>query len=369
MNDSNLLREIDHESKIQQIAGAFLGAPVRLLSAVRQGRKILHQAFSSGISNKFFLEAETLERFVLKEAPHYANSLPFCRASLQFQQHLSRSGLLIPEYHSLSDDNTIFHFVLLEDGRHRIFTLQQLADGSEFPSMPMIVKGAVDALYSLHTAALSLPNNNLPHHNVFDCVSDLLTQGRVELEPKLNSQWLQHKTEVLELIKAFSWQVNHYKAQAESVGYFEAIQPVHGDFHLNNLLFSSRGAVSAILDFDDAKNDNPIQDFARLAVSLCIFRFHADPQRPLALLPTSIDLPLLIELLAHAKGVESDWITNGPFVPTLKCIALQMAFIGLLSGMYGTAQLRALRLFPAMLDAGCQELDALITKDQRHGIS
>jgi len=368
MSGSNLLREIDHESKIQQVAGAFIGAPVRLLSAVRQGRKTLRQALSSGVSNKFFLESETLERFVLKEAPCYANSLSFCRASLQFQQHLSRSGVLIPEYHSLSSDNTLFHFVLLEDGRHRIFTLQRLASGSEFPSMPMIVKGAVDALYSLHAAALSLPNNNLPRHNVFDCVNDLLTQGRVELEPKLNGQWLQHKTEVLELIKAFSWQVNHYKARAESVGYFEAIQPVHGDFHLNNLLFCSRGSVSAILDFDDAKNDNPIQDFARLAASLCIFRFHADPQRPLAPLPTSVDLPLLIELLAHAKGVDRDWITMGPFVPTLKCIALQMAFIGLLSGMYDTAQLRALRLFPAMLNAECQELDSLITKDQRHGI-
>ncbi|MNN12413.1 Phosphotransferase enzyme family protein [compost metagenome] len=144
---------------------------------------------------------------------------------------------------------------------------------------------------------------------------------------------------------------------------------MHGDFHLNNLLFSSSGTVSAILDFDDAKNDNPIQDFARLAVSLCIFRFYVDPQRPLALLPTSVDLPLLLELFAHLKGVEIARITKGPFLPTLKCIALQMAFIGLLSGMYGTAQLRELRLFPTMLDAGCQELDALIRKEQMHGIS
>ncbi|MEB0043074.1 MULTISPECIES: aminoglycoside phosphotransferase family protein [unclassified Pseudomonas] len=345
MSGPNFLRKIDHDGKIQQVAGAFISAPVRLLAVVRQGRKALHQAFSSGISNKFFMETEGLERFVLKEAPPYASSLSFCRASLQFQQHLARSGLLIPEYRSLSDDNTTFHFVLLEDGRERIFTLQRLADGYEFPSLPMIVKGAVDALYSLHTSALSMPNNKLPHYNVFDCVNDLLVQGRIEPEPKLNCQWLRHKTKVLELIKTFSWTVNHYKVQAESVGYFEDIQPVHGDFHLNNLIFSSSGAVSAMLDFDDAKNDNPIQDFARLAVSLCIFSFHIDPQRPLALLPTSMDLPLLLELLAHSKSVEIARIKKGPFPPTLKCIALQMAFIGLLSGMYGTAQLRELRLF------------------------
>lgn len=368
MSASNFPREIDHDSKIQQVARAFVNAPVQILAEVRQGRKILGQVFSSGISNKFFLETEELERFVLKEAPPYASSLPFCRASLKFQQHLGRSGLLIPEYRSLSDDKTTFHFVLLEDGRERIFTLQRMADGNEFPSVPMIVKGAVDALYSLHTSALSLPNN-LPHHNIFDCVNDLLVQGRIELEPKLNNQWLQYKTEVLELIRTFSWQINLYKAQAESVGYFENIQPVHGDFHLNNLLFSSGGAVSAILDFDDAKNDNPIQDFARLAVSLCVFRFHVDPQRPLALLPTSMDLPLLLELLAHSKVVDIARITKGPFLPTLKCIALQMAFIGLLSGVYSTAKLQDLRTFPTMLDTGCQELESLIRKEQMHGIS
>lgn len=86
--------------------------------------------------------------------------------------------------------------------------------------------------------------------------------------------------------------------------------------------------------------------------------------------------------LENCEVVEIDWDRRRPwlyedgrtapiwpFLPTLKCIALQMAFIGLLSGMYGTAQLRELRLFPTMLDAGCQELDALIRKEQMHGIS
>ncbi|CRM79519.1 aminoglycoside phosphotransferase family protein [Pseudomonas fluorescens] len=369
MSDCDFSNKSDHDPLIRQVAAAFVSEPVRVLPLVRQGRKTLRPAFSSGISNKFFLETAARERFVLKEAPAYANSLPFCQASLQFQQHLSRDGLLIPEYCCLSDDHTRFHLVQLEDGRERIFTLQRLADGGDFPCLPSLVRGAVDALHSLHTSALSLPDNHLPHGNVFDCVTDLLAQGRDELETKLNGPWRPYKTEVLALISAFSWQVNHYKSQAESAGYFERTQAVHGDFHLNNLLFNDRGTVSAILDFDDAKNDNPIQDFARLTVSLCVFKFHRDPQRPLAVIPTSVDVPLLLELLAHSKNIEILQFLKGPFVPTLKCIALQMAFIGLLCGMYGTDQLRELRLFPAMLDAGCNQLDALIKKEHLHGLS
>ena len=180
---------------------------------------------------------------------------------------------------------------------------------------------------------------------------ELFTYGYNEIEQKHPKEWPSNRLAVRRLVDYYGLCVTQYFRTAKNCGYFLHTQPVHGDFHINNLLFSSSGKVTALLDFDDTKIDNPIQDIARIAASLAVFDFFNSPNNPLRNIPTDVDLALLryiMGLYFHGRPIQKDLLNT--FIPTLKCISLQMGFIGILSGSLGLDKINELMLLPQMLE-------------------
>lgn len=336
-------------ASLKPIINQFISEDVSLIDHFQQGKRILTIGRNTGIARKAFLKASQ-GRYVLKEFPFYANDLVFAEEVTKYQRLLrERFGIPVPVHLPLKDDPEKF-CVIVQDSSQSIFTVQEMVDGATANDAGKAMISAAKTLGNLHLASHTIGAEGtkylLPKENIFANTVKLLERGKREL---IASRYADHANAIEQLVDLYKTYVFQL---AKQNGYRDTSLIVHGDYHINNSLFNSNDDVSAILDFDDAKYDNPVHDVARLANSVALFDFVEDPENPFNKVPDYVDknkMNLILEsyLDGFPQGAPP---IRGHFTAAVKCLAVQVAFIGLLCGGYRHNQLSELQRFPKFLD-------------------
>ncbi len=339
---------------LRTVAGRFGLRNIVILDSLQQGKRILRTGRDTGISRKAFLEASGA-RYILKEFPFYANDLGFAEDITRYQRLLKdRFELPIPRYLPLEEHPEKFCTVI-RNSNQSIFTVQQIANGGPPHERLCAATSAAKRLGMLHTASYLLGQEGIkyevPEEAIFTTTSKLLERGKLDI---LNFFQLSsgHISLLENLVVQYKIYTEKNELEAEEWGYTGGKILVHGDYHINNLLFDDRHNVTAVLDFDDAKYDHPIHDVARLANSIGLFDFISSPEKPFFQVPDKINIELINIILESYLGEFSAGkdIVRGVLCPAIKCLAIQVAFIGLLSGGYKFNQIDKLLEFPNFLD-------------------
>lgn len=328
---------------------------IEVLDRVRQGKKTLLSAQGQGTARKAFLRAAS-SKYVLKEFPWYVSDPDFPQAVTKLQTRLKTDfGLPIPAYVPAMDTKGFF----VRSEGHQISkacTLQEMVPCISWSGTMRQMKSSAKLLKKLHQATTSIcaegETRAFPKENVFDSTLDLLDIGRAELMRDRKHQFSETDMRKLDrLIDVYKDKVLSAKEDASRHGYSSAQILVHGDFHQNNVLFKSHGEVAGLVDFDNCCLDHPVNDVARMILSSCFFNV-SEGQHPFGSIPQSMDQKKAGVFLAEYKkdNAHAETVTDN-LKYAARAVALQLSFLGILTGGYKAEHLEELGRIPDRIDS------------------
>jgi len=340
---------------MNQLAKQFqVSGNIEVINHIRQGSKELFSDIAQGTAKKAFLKANT-GNFVLKEFPWFVTSTTFPDAVLGLQTNLRKQfGLPIPEYVSTVHDGEMY--ISIEGLENpRIVTLQDLIPCTSWSGSPEQIRSSAHTLRRLHLASGEMLNEGkitgIPTETIFDYTLSLLEVGYEEIIRDRRSDFSEQEIEKLDhLVGNYRKEILSAKESVLSNGYLSMMIPVHGDFHQNNILFDSYGNVAGIIDFDNCCIDHPVNDVARMMLSFGFFNV-SEGKHPFEKIPKQIETNSAYDFLSAylEDNIYAETIKNH-LAPTAKTAALQLAFLGVLTGGYDSSRLEELDKMPEKIE-------------------
>jgi len=343
------------KAEVNQLAKQFqVGESIEVINYIRQGRKELFSDIAQDTAKKAFLKVST-GNFVLKEFPWFVTSTTFPDAVLRLQTNLrERFGLPIPEYVSTVHDGKMY---VSMDGLEnlRIVTLQNLIVCTSWSGSPEQIRSSAHILRRLHLASGVMLSEGkitgIPTETVFDHTLSLLEVGYEEIIRDRISNFSEQEIEKLDhLVENYRKEILLAKESALSNEYLLIMIPVHGDFHQNNILFDSHGEVAGIVDFDNCCIDHPVNDVAKMILSFGFFNV-SEGKHPFEKIPKQIATNSASDFLSAylEDNIYAETIKNN-LAATAKTVALQLAFLGILTGGYNSSRLEELDEMPGKIE-------------------
>lgn len=337
---------------IQEVTSTFIEGPFEVQYIVRQGRKVISEDTNPGFARKAFI-ASNGQIFVLKNIPQYASSRPEAEARLALQCELRNKSLPIPEFLPQlgSPSSFIYH-------RHstpgQLYTMQKVVKGVTAEHLSAASENVIDLLLRIHSV-LKRSSIKLQRSSPFAVLKGLL---RISFDELVDRGRIRSKTDAdaaAKLLIAWRRHLSIYEREARDAGYYDRFQLIHGDCHLQNFLFNTSHQVIACLDFDDAKIDNPLNDFGRFITSTAIFDFYSHPNS-FPEIPTTINGQLLESQLAICYEAERHTRDAAlAFACVIKCCSLQVALLGFLSGAFLLVRIEEIILFQRRLECALND--------------
>lgn len=215
-------------------------------------------------------------KIVLKEIPWYCSSKEFTTYEIEFQKILSDLNYPIPNIYS-TVEGQLFCTSNYNNKESYIFA-QKFQDGESWKGNEKEYVSMAAALAKFHSGCYQVANKmvlyNPPKSNVFVLAKKMLDVAKQNIyETNVNV------LEMEDYYRYASEKIRKYQEQALTLGYFDLVVPVHGDFNPWNLIFSQTGEVVAILDFDNSILDNPVHDLCEALVDVCYFEYKPNTTR------------------------------------------------------------------------------------------
>ena len=315
---------------------------IRRIGSDRLGRveKVVEFDRGSSRSPKLLISRETSRWLLKRRAP--INAAPervrFCQ---DFQRRLELALVPVAAPQPFKSGETS-----LRMGDH-VYEYFRFVDGARYQRSVDHAQAAGEALGQLLLAAMTMRLDGDPVHGSFHASGIILGAAKLAEESVPAVEPEVDRAELLGHTKALR-QMYRVAAQRGIESGFAAtgVQPIHGDYHPGNLIFSG-GEVAAIVDFDAARVEPRAVEVANALLHLGSLRL---PSHEIDEWPAGLD-PLLVR--AAMGGVKRAGVTLElperraiPWLMIEACIAegiVPIARTGSLANLQGSAMVRFLR--------------------------
>ncbi len=270
------------------------------------GEVTAYEKFSGGQSNPTFLLTTPVGRYVLRRQPPGAllKSAHAVDREYRVMQALASTDVPVPEMIHLCEDTTVIGslFFIMEYVEGAIYweaALSKITDNSVRGQMYDAMNKALAALHEIDPASVGLENYGKPGNYFARQVERWTTQYRAS------------QTQDLQPMEALITYLNSNIPVDDG-----QVALVHGDFRLDNMIFSSKQSteILAILDWELSTLGHPFADLAYQCMQL---RLPANlPQAPGlgGLDRAALGIPSEREYVkAYCKRRNIDGIENWPF--------------------------------------------------------
>ncbi|TKJ93367.1 hypothetical protein PaeCFBP13512_02920 [Paenibacillus sp. CFBP13512] len=214
----------------------------------------------SETSRRALIESQDGSLYFMKEVPWYVESIEYAKSIIQLQYELSVKGIKVPEVILTTSKKLFVHI----DTNKILYLQKYILNSNMYKNYSEQIYAAGKELRDFEIKAASVFRLNIlaiPQYSPYESAKNVLVLLLKKFIKKRSEMKKEDQEEIQNFVRACRKLIDQWSTQHGQIsGKQESI--IHGDLNPMNFIFSNKGSVSGLIDFDNACIADPLVDVA-----------------------------------------------------------------------------------------------------------